>query len=59
MVPVINDAFNLITWRTWLQDKEDKASSQPWFNCDEAVEQLYLKIVTTFNHFCPIKNKTI
>ena len=25
----------------------------------EAVEELYLKILSTFNHFCPVKNKTI
>ena len=28
-------------------------------DCDEAFEELHLKILSTFNHFCPIKNETI
>ena len=28
-------------------------------DCDEAVEELHLKVLSTFNHFYPIKSKTI
>ena len=28
-------------------------------DCDEAVEELHPKILSTFNHFCPIKNNDL